>query len=293
MELQRISERVRLIPGPANVGVIILENSRVLLIDSGLDEQHAKKIHELLSDYRFTVSHILNTHAHADHIGGNSFFQQLTGCSIMASPLEAPLIRQPLIQSAVLFAGAPLTDLTNKYIMAAPSRVETCKGPEISIEDIKIKILDLPGHSVNQKGFQIEKVAFLADALFPEAFFKKQRLPFVYDPFAQLETLEKLRKMSDLIFVGGHFSPTSSIGAMVETNFSSIRDSLSFMRNFLKIPQPQDRIVKGFMDHFGLKKTNWEYFLYRATVNGYLSSLYKHGEIKFRVMENLLMWYAV
>lgn len=292
MDLLKISERVRLIQGPVNVGVILLENSRVALIDSGLDVRHAEKIFELLSDYRFKVSHIFNTHGHADHIGGNAFFQQKTSCKIFASQLEAPLISQPLIQSAVLFSGAPIIDLTNKFIMANPSHVEPLKSTEIILDDITLKVIDLPGHSVNQKGFQIENVSFVADALFPESFFKKQRLPFVYDPFAQLETLEKLRTMKSELFIGGHFPPTNSIGPMIETNFSNIRESLAFMRNILKIPQPQDRIVKAFMDHFSLKKTNWEHFLYRATVNGYLSSLYKHGEIKFRVIDNLLMWYA-
>ncbi len=67
---------------------------------------------------------------------------------------------------------------------------------------------------------------------------------------------------------------------MIETNFASISDSIKFLKELLKIPQPQDRIIKTFLDHFGIKKSNWEYFLYRATVNGYLSSLYKHNQVK-------------
>lgn len=293
MELIKVSERVRLIAGPVNVGVILADNSRVILIDSGLDQRHAQKIYELLSDYRFKISTILNTHAHADHIGGNLLLQQKTACQTFASALEAPMIRQPLIQAAVLFSGAPVNDLTNRFIMANPSKVELLPEGEIEIDDLKIKILDLPGHSVNQKGFLVDGVAFLADTLFPESFFNKQRLPFIYDPFASLETLEKLRKLQAKSFVGGHFSPTSDIGPMIETNFASISDSIKFLKELLKIPQPQDRIIKTFLDHFGIKKSNWEYFLYRATVNGYLSSLYKHNQVKYRVLDNLLVWYAI
>jgi glyoxylase-like metal-dependent hydrolase (beta-lactamase superfamily II) len=293
MELQKITDRVWLIPGSVNVGVVLLENSRVVLIDSGLDESHAEKIFELLSDYRFKVSHIFNTHAHADHIGGNHFFQQRTACRILAPELEAPMIRQPLIQSAVLFAGAPISDLMNRFIMANPSNVASFEESEFEIEDISVKVIDLPGHSINQKGFYIDQVAFLADAVFPEYFFNKQRLPFIYDPFAQLETLENLRSLKAQFFVGGHFKAREAIGPMLETNLRSVSDALEFMRKTLKVPQPQDRIVKSFMDHFSLKKNNWEYFLYRATVNGYLSSLYKQGEAKFKVLDNLLIWYAI
>jgi len=293
MELARLTERVLWVRGPANVGVILLENSNVALIDSGCDRQFAGKLLEMLSDYRFKVSHILNTHAHADHIGGNSLFQEKCGCKIIASTLEAPTIRQPLIQCAVLFAGAPIGDLMNRFIMANPSQVEVITTNELQLDDLRIEILDLPGHSVNQKGFLVDGVAFLADTLFPDNFFNKQRLPFNYDPNSHMQTLEKLRKIEARCYIGGHFQPQNSINTLIASNLSHLNESLDFMRGLLKAPMPQDRVVKSFLDHYGLKKTNWEYYLYRAMVNGYLSSLHKHGEIKYRVLDNLLVWYAV
>lgn len=293
MELARLTDRVFWVNGPANVGVIVLENSQVALIDSGCDLKFARQLFDLLSDYRFKVSMILNTHAHADHIAGNSFFHEKCGCKILAATLEAPTIRQPLIQCAVLFAGAPISDLMNRFIMANPSPVEVFSSNELQFDDLKIEILDLPGHSVNQKGFLVDGVAFVADTLFPDNFFNKQRLPFNYDPNSHAQTLEKLRKIEANCYVGGHFLPQNSISTLIANNLSHLNESLSFMRDLLKTPMPQDRVIKAFLDHYGLKKTNWEYFLYRATVNGYLSSLHKHGEIKYRVFDNLPVWYAV
>ncbi len=292
MELTRLSERTFCIAGPANVGVVALENSRVALIDSGIDEKYATRLFELLSDYRFKIAYILNTHAHADHVGGNSFFSEKCGCQILASTLEAPTIRQPLIQSAVLFAGAPINDLMNRFIMANPSPAEVLSGNELTLDDLTIRILDLPGHSVNQKGFMVDGVAFVADTLFPETFFKKQRLPFIYDPHAHKQTLEKLRSLEAKLFVGGHFVATGNIATMISSNLNHVENAMNFMRELLKVPQSQEHIVKAFLDHFGMKKISWEYYLYRATVNGYLSSLYRRGEIKFRVLDNLAVWYA-
>ncbi len=292
MELTRLSERTFSVNGPANVGILILENSRVALIDSGTDARYAAKLYELLSDYRFKVAYILNTHAHADHIGGNSFFSEKCGCRIFASTLEAPTIRQPLIQSVVLFAGAPVQDLMNRFIMANPCNVEVFSGSEIMLDDLPVKIIDLPGHSINQKGFVADGVAFVADTLFPESFFKKQRLPFSYDPHAQIETLQKLRTISAKVYIGGHFNPTGNIETMIAGNLNHVETAMQFMRELLKVPQSQERVVKAFLDHFGLKKIGWEYYLYRTTVNGYLSSLYKRGEITFKILDNLAVWYA-
>ncbi|HMM58581.1 MAG TPA: hypothetical protein PKC25_00460, partial [Candidatus Rifleibacterium sp.] len=76
-------------------------------------------------------------------------------------------------------------------------------------------------------------------------------------------------------------------------NQKHVEEAMAFMRELLKTPLSQDRVVKAFLDHFSLKKISWEYYLYRATVNGYLSSLYRRGEVKFRVLDNLAVWYAV
>lgn len=293
MELARLTERVLWVSGPANVGVIILDNSKVALIDSGCDAKFAKKLYELLSDYRFKVSHILNTHAHADHIAGNSFFQDKYNCKILASPLEAPTIRQPLIQCAVLFAGAPINDLMNRFLLANPSQVEVFQNNELILDDMTIKVLDLPGHSVNQKGFLVDGVAFVADTLFPDNFFNKQRLPFNYDPNSHAQTLVKMLEVEARCYIGGHFPPQSTIKSLVANNLSHLNQSLDFMRELLKSPMPQERVIKSFLDHYGLKKTNWEYYLYRASVNGYIAALYKRGEVKYRVLDNLPVWYAV
>ncbi len=293
MELTRLGERTFYVAGPANVGGVILENGRVALIDSGIDEKYATRLFELLSDYRFKVAYILNTHAHADHIGGNNFFATRCNCRIFAAKLEAPTIRQPLIQSAVLFAGSPIQDLMNRFIIADPSPVEVFPGDQFELDGVNIRLLDLPGHSVNQKGFLIDDVAFVADTLFPEAFFKKQRLPFSYDPQMHTQTLEKMRTLSAKTFVGGHFPATGNIATLIASNLQHVDRAMSFMRELLRVPQSQDHVVKAFLDHFGMKKVGWEYYLYRATVNGYLSSLYRRGEVKYRVLDNLAVWYAV
>lgn len=292
MELVRLSERTYYIRGPVNVGVIVISGNRVALVDSGIDSSYAKRIHKILSDYRYEVACILNTHSHADHCGGNNYFQHECGCRVLASPLETPIIKYPLIQSALLFSGAPTEDLTNRFIMAMPSEAEPFTGDELDIEGEKIKVIDLPGHSINQKGFWFDGTAFVADALFDDMFFKKHFLPFNYDPLVQLETLKSMRGIAAKYFVGGHFLHTNNIQNMIELNERHLKESVDIMMQILKSPKSQERIVKGFLDNFGLKKTGWEYFLFRASVNGYLSALHRKGLVSYKVLDNLAVWYA-
>ena len=293
MQIKKLSDRFSYVSGPANIGIVHLNDSNILLIDSGTSSKYAAALFELLSDYRFKVSHIFNTHSHADHIGGNCFLQEKTGCKILAAPLEAPTIAQPLVQAAVLFSGAPINDLLNKFVSAQPSKVQITYENHITIDDIKISLLDLPGHSVNQKGIAIDDIAYVADTLFSQEFFKKQRLPFNYDPIAHLHSLERLEHINAKTYLGGHIKPLKDIKSLISMNKKMTNESLDIMREILSAPQPHDRIVKTFMDKMNLKKTGWEYFLYQGTVNGYLSALHRKGEIKYRVIDNLALWYMV
>lgn len=291
--LIRITDRCFYIPGPSNIGVVITEKNNVALIDSGADEKRASHAFELLSDYRYKITHVLNTHSHADHVAGNKFFKEKTGCKILAPKLEAQIINVPFIQAAVLFSGAPVPDLFNRFIMAAPSETSPLPEESFKIGDLEIKPLDLPGHSINQKGFLIDGTAFIADTLFPESFFQKQRFPFIYDPGAHLKTLDNLKDIKADFWIGGHFPHKQNINVMTAINKKTTLEGLDFLQKLLVKPTSHERAVKDFLDHFGLKKDKWEYYLYRATVNGYLSFLLRDGKAKYKIMDNLAVWYAI
>ena len=49
---------------------------------------------------------ILTTHAHADHFGGNAIVVKRTGAAVYAPAFDEAVLRYPLLQPALLFAGA-------------------------------------------------------------------------------------------------------------------------------------------------------------------------------------------
>ncbi len=292
MELQVLSERTRLIPGPANIGVIMLDGDRVALIDSGLDRRMARRVLELLNAYRLQPSVILNTHAHADHCGGNAFIQAATQCRILASAPEAAAAAHPLMQAIALYGGAPPDELMNPLVMAEPSKADAIEAGNLDLGGVEIEVLPLGGHSIGQLGFLVDGVAFLADTLFPLHTLRKHRLPFLYDPLAHLETLERLHEIRATTYVGGHFPPESRIELLLVENTAAVRSAFALLKRLLEVPQPYDRLAKQFFGSFELKKTGWEHFLYRATLSGYLSALKRNGEADYRIMDNLPVWFA-
>ena len=74
-------------PGFAKIGVVRMVGDKAVLIDSGADENSGRLVLEALTDRGWTLDAIYNTHSHADHIGGNAYLQQQTGCRIYAPDL--------------------------------------------------------------------------------------------------------------------------------------------------------------------------------------------------------------
>lgn len=291
MQVTALNERVRVVCGPVNVGIIQVSPHQAVLIDSGLDRRSGRRLLELCADDGLDIIAILNTHAHADHIGGNAFINRAVNCRILASDREAPAITHPEIQAIALFGGAPPPELFNPQLTAEPTVCEVFPGQILQFGDQTIEVLDLAGHSIGQVGFRVGDVIFYADTLFPPALLQKHRLVYLYDPIGQLECLRRLRTIQAAWFVGGHIPPSHTIATTIAENIGHVESVLQHLRGLLAIPQPLDRLVKSFLGHYGIKQGGWQHFLYRATLNGYLSALRRMKEADFRVLDNLLIWY--
>lgn len=107
-----------------------------------IDTPDATEIIKQAKQAGLKISQIWNTHWHKDHAGGNELISQEFGAVIMG-PKE------------VETHGFPL----DKCLKA---------GDEFIFEGIKVKIIDLSGHTLGQIGFWLESenILFVGDALF-------------------------------------------------------------------------------------------------------------------------------
>jgi glyoxylase-like metal-dependent hydrolase (beta-lactamase superfamily II) len=78
MTLERIAGPAHYVAGRVNIGVIV-GDGRAAFVDSGLDESTARKAAQAVEQAGLILTAILNTHAHADHCGGNAFLIGIGG----------------------------------------------------------------------------------------------------------------------------------------------------------------------------------------------------------------------
>ena len=109
---------------------------------AAIDTPDASRILEEARAIGWEIGEIWNTHHHWDHAGGNELIKKETGCRILGPAGEAEKI--PGIDQ----------DLSG--------------GDEIGLGDMKVNIIDVPGHTLGHIAYYIplEKTAFVGDALF-------------------------------------------------------------------------------------------------------------------------------
>ncbi len=107
-----------------------------------IDPAVAEPVLQALDEKGWKLTHILNTHHHGDHVGGNLELKRKTGCAIVAVARDKERI--------------PGID------------VEVHEGDIIGLGHAEAKVLDVPGHTSGHIAFWFaeEQALFCGDTLF-------------------------------------------------------------------------------------------------------------------------------
>ena len=290
-ELIQVSENNYYIQSPAKIGLIKLNDTDVLLIDSGNDKDAGKKVRKILDANGWNLKTIVNTHSNADHIGGNKYLQEQTGCKIYALGIEADFTNHPKLEPSFLFGGFPPKDLRHKFLLAQESSVEYLT------EDVLpdgFEIVHLPGHFFDMIGIRTpDDVVYLADCLSSKETLDKYQIGFIYDIGAYIETLEKVKTMKAKMFVPAHAEATEDISELAQYNFDKVKEIAEKIVSICKEPLCFETILKKLFDEFGLKLNFEQYVLVGSTVKSYLAWLKDNGKLNVKFEENLLLWESV
>ena len=289
-ELVRAGEKTYYVDCPAKMGIYLTEDG-ACLIDSGNDREAAKKLLKILDQNGWTPRMILNTHAHADHIGGNQLIHQRSRCPVYAVGVDRAFAEFPVLEPSFLYGGCPPRPLRNKFLLAqdSPARDLT--------EDILpegLTLLRLDGHSMAMAAFKTsDDVWFLADSLTSEAVLMKYHISFLYDVRGFLDSLHRVEALEGRLFIPSHAQPTEDIRPLVRVNRDKVMEIMDQLLRLCATPTAFEEILKGVFDHYGLNMDFNQYVLAGSTIRSYLSYLLDEGQVEAIFEDNRLLWRAV
>lgn len=287
-ELIQVGERSYYINCPAKIGVYRADGEQVYLIDSGGDKDAGKKARQVLERSGWTLRGILNTHSHADHIGGNAYLQKQTGCRVFAGGMEAAFTRHPVLEPSLLYGGCPPAQLRHKFLMAQESEVTDFSDPAFPRE---VEIIPLPGHSLDMVGFRTpDGTVFLADSLSSPQTLSKYAASFLWDVGAQLETLNLIDGMKAPMFVPSHAEAGADMRALTAVNRAHILALCDRVEALCEPATSLDKLLKRFFEQEGLAMTLEQHALVGSTLRSYLSYLTAQGRVEAKIEDNTLVW---
>jgi glyoxylase-like metal-dependent hydrolase (beta-lactamase superfamily II) len=297
MAIIQLSDRVYVVPGGVNIGVIDAGDRRFLLVDSGLNDASAKKaLKAVKEDLDGDVVSVLTSHAHADHFGGNATVVKRTGAQVYAPEIDEAFLRYPLLQPICLFAGAdPLDSLRNNFLLADASPVDEVISPgRIAVEGVEIDVIGLPGHSPNQVGYLVEGVFFCADVVLPDAVLAKYKIPYLHSVTAHLGALETAKNVECGKAVSGHGQILDNLEPVVAMNEKLLHEVMAFIVDCAKEPKEASTILTELLRGFDAPVNDASsYFLLHPTVFAFLSHLEREGAVAHEVTDGQSLWRTV
>ena len=287
-ELIQVSDRCYYIQSPAKIGLVKLDDVNVCLIDSGSDKDAGRKVRQLLDKNEWKLTAIYNTHSNADHIGGNRYLQNQTGCRIYVPGIECDFTRHPLLEPSFLYGGYPFKDLRHKFLMAQESDVQPLCEADLPPG---FDVFPLPGHFFDMVGFRApDDIVYLADCLSSRETIDKYHVGFIYDVGAYLDTLERVCSMQARLFIPAHAPTSEDISELARYNIDKTLEIADQIVSICQQPLCFEQILQKLVTACGVQLNYEQYVLVGSTVRSYLSWLKDQGRVNAFFDDNMLLW---
>ena len=188
--------------GPLEVNCYILgceETGQGVVIDPGADPH---KILPAITGHGLKIVHVLNTHGHFDHVGGNRAVMEATGADLLIHEADVPYLSHAVKTAASYGLQSENSPLPGGYLL---------DGMVIPVGSYELKVLHTPGHTPGGCCLYGSGIVITGDTLFAESI---GRTDF---PGGSHETLiksirDKLLNLPDDIIVYPGHGPSSTIG---------------------------------------------------------------------------------
>ncbi len=274
----------------AAFGLIRTGKREVCLIDSG-DRAAAESTVSWLKERGWRLEAVYNTHAHADHVGGNATLQRQTGCKIWAPERESAAVRDPLQSVSMLYGGCPPSLWRVPVLMAEPSAALPLSA---ALLPEGWEILPLPGHSPAMVGYRTAAgTAYIADCLCGRQLLEHYPLTYIYDVAAYLRTLEQISAWDAALFVPAHADPTENIRPLAQYNVDTVHRNAERICAICRKPIGFDDLLAALIAAGGMTLTAARYALVGSTLRSYLSWLCDLGRVRPILANHRLCWETV
>lgn len=281
---------------PSAVNSVVIEDGQggALLVDTGLDESHARKLLKAVEETNLKPVGILNTHSHADHYGGNAFIlKRLPDLPVFAPPIEASIMQNSMLEPLYLFGACPPSELQTKFLLAPSTPAQVIQSGTQTLQGVDVELIETPGHAVQMYAVRVGDVLYAADALAGPDNLQKHPLTFCVDSAQQKASARKLTDLEGVrVVLPGHGEPTANLRELAELNVQAYeRTTQAVLKAVQQGEATVDELLARVCHALGVQMSNAPaVVLNRSVISSHLVELRNSGQVMLKVSENKLLF---
>ena len=182
-----------------NTYLLVGEGGETAVVDVGFDPE---AVIDAIRSEKLSVTLLLNTHGHYDHVAGMRAVQEACGGEYWVHPADRPLIDR-LTEQGAAFGFPPAQ---------APARaMDLSDGQTITLGGQPIRVIHTPGHSPGGVCFHFGDRLLSGDTLFAGSVGRTD-LPGGSFEMLERAVRERLFVLGDAIFVYPGHGPETTLG---------------------------------------------------------------------------------
>ncbi|WP_279401767.1 MBL fold metallo-hydrolase [Piscibacillus salipiscarius] len=236
------------------------------------------------------ITHLLITHAHADHYGGAAYLVKQYGVKVIAPTFERAIIENPILEPTYLFSGNdPLDELRNKFLEGPEVKVdiEIEEGYQ-KVDKFEFEAIATPGHSYHQLAINIYDTLYAADSYFGKEEIKKHKIPYITSVDKAVKSLEKLKTVQVKGAVPGHGPYEQQFVETIEANIDYHQMLLEKVYGEIaeKPTVSHEEIVARMCTMMKVKSDLLgPFLLFRTAVTAYITALINEDRIEHYIKD--------
>lgn len=293
--LTRVNGNTYYLAAPTNIGLFQFKDRYALLVDSGSDNQQARRVCDTLQKSDLSAKYLIFTHSHHDHSGGHTVIRQrFPGCQLISHEDCNVYLQNPVLFAQYIYGGKPPASLSRSLTFKPADPDIQAESGTMRIHDEKFTIIELPGHAPGLCGLITkDRVCFLGDSLFSKDNLQKYSFPFLYDIGAQLETYNRVDSIDADYFILGHGPDILNHEQIVELaaiNRSNLLRYLAMIMELLDQPKGREDLLEEIIILNDLNPDIPEYYFLASALAAMLSFLMQKGNLTMQI-ENGRLYY--
>lgn len=292
MKLTHVLGRTWAIEGIQMMGLYKLDDSRCILIDSGMLRER-EALAQLLTDEGLTPVGVISTHIHLDHSINSGWLRETYGCPAAAPDAELFICRSPATLKSYFHTCSPGTLEEQLGEMVSPV---DCPIPDeegvFSFCGVEFRILPTPGHSPGHLCvITPDDVCCVGDAVLGREMLSAAKLPYNYHIAGMLSSAQRLKSLSCRRYIVAHREICDHIEPLVDGTCALSHRRGEEIRALIRRPMTWGEVWQAVVDHFSLLTSrSFQAALIERNLRSFVDWLIDRGELRWYAQRGMLYY---